>query len=57
MKKFIIIYANPKNRKTLEGLTSARDILGALLEAKSLCRRCSINGIPLDVVSITEIVQ
>lgn len=57
MKKFMIIYMNLKNRKTLEGLTSARDILNALLEAKSLCRRFSINGIPLEVVSITEIVQ
>ena len=57
MKKFMIIYMNLKNKRTLEGLTSARDILGALLEAKSLCRRFSINGVPLEVVSITEIVQ
>lgn len=57
MKKFMIIYVNLDSRKTLEGITNARDILNAMLEAKSLCRRFSINGVPLEVVSITEIVQ
>lgn len=57
MKKFMIIYMNIENGKTLEGLTSAKDILSALLEANGLCRRFNINGVPLKVVSITEIVQ
>lgn len=57
MKKFMIIYANINNGKTLEGITNAKDILSALLEAKGLCKRFRTNGVPLEVVSITQIVQ
>lgn len=57
MKKFMIIYVNRKNGKTLVGLTNAKDILSALLEANGLCRRFNRNGVPLNVLSITEIVQ
>lgn len=57
MKKFMIIYADLKHGKTLEELTSAKNILGALLEARGLCRKFSMSGVPLEVVSITEIVN
>nr|DAL17244.1 MAG TPA_asm: hypothetical protein [Microviridae sp.] len=57
MKEFMIIYTNLNNGKTLEGLTNAKDILSALLEAKSLCERFRTNGVPLEVINITEVVK
>ena len=56
MKNFTIIYKNLNNGKTLEGLTSANEMLHALLEAENLCNACKANGIQIEVISITEIV-
>ena len=56
MKKFMIIYKNLNNGRTLEGLTSANKMLHALLEAEKLCNACKASGIQIEVVSITEIV-
>lgn len=55
MKDFMIIYGNLKNGRTLEGLTSAENILDALLKARYVCNTFKINGIELEVVSISEI--
>lgn len=57
MKKFKIIYKDLDFGRTLEGLTSANEMLLALLEAENLCKVCKANGIQIEVVSITEIVQ
>lgn len=56
MKDFMIIYKNVRDGKTLEGLTNAKDMLSALLEAETLCGNCIANGIQLEVCSITEVV-
>lgn len=56
MKNFMIIYKNVKNGRTLEGLTSANEMLHALMEAENLCNKCRANGIQIEVVSITEII-
>ena len=56
MKNFMIIYKNVKNGRTLEGLTSANNMLHALMEAEKLCNACKTSGIQIEVVSITKIV-
>ena len=57
MKKFMVIYKNLDNGRTLEGLTSTNKMLHALLEAEKLCNACKANGIQIEVVSITEITR
>ena len=51
----MIVYKNVNNGRTLEGLTSANEMLQALLEAENLCNTCRANGIEIEVVSITEV--
>ena len=55
MKNFMITYKNLNNGRMLEGLTRAKKMLHALLEAEKLCKACKASGIQIEVVSITEI--
>lgn len=55
MKDFMIIYKNFKEGKTLEGLTSANEMLDAVMEAENVCNTCKENGIQIEIISITEI--
>ena len=57
MKDFMITYKNLENGKTLKGLTSANEILDALLKARCVCNTFKMNGIQVVVASITEIVK
>lgn len=57
MKDFMITYKNLGNGRTLKGLTSANDILDALLKARNVCNTFKINGIQVKVESINEIIN
>lgn len=55
MKKFIVTFKNLDNGKTLDNLYEADEMLNAMYDAESLCKKLKKHDISLKVISIYEI--